>query len=957
MNSKLRYLLHAACTVLLVVILIPAIVLGQSSSPSLSGQVLDPSGGAVPALTVSVTGAGGTPRVVQTDGEGRYAFRNLLPGKYTLQIQLKGFTDFVKPGIVIVAGKALVVDAHLEVALEKQQITVSDETTKVSVTPDENASSLVIKGKDIESLSDDPDELQSELEALAGPSAGPNGGQMYIDGFTGGQLPPKSSIREIRVNQNPFSAQYDSLGYGRIEILTKPGTDKLHGQMFFSGNDSNLNTRNPFAAQVPAYHSEIFDGNIGGPLSKKTSFFFDGQRRNIQDDSIVNAVVLDANFNPVPFTQALPTPQNRTNLSPRIDTQFGSKDTFTARYQYWNDNESNQGVGGFSLPSQAFSDASTNHMIQASDAHVLSERAVTEVRFRFSHYNYSQIPVSTQTVISIPGSFSAGYSSGANRDTQSSYEFQDYTSLSLSHHFMKFGARFRDTNDSSSVISNLYGTFSFPDLPTYQQAQQALHACVAGGGTGCTASGASQFSIVAGNPLVPVNYLDFEPYAEDDWKIRPNLTLSGGLRVETQNHISDHADFAPRIGIAWGIGRGKSTKTVLRAGAGMFYDRFGESLILNAQRLNGINQQQYIVASPSFYPIIPALSALTAQPTVYQIASSLRTPYTTQAGAGIERQVSKNAMVSATYLNTHGVHQFLSRNINASDPADPSGTPYPLGNASPLYEYESSGLYNQNQLISNFNIRGAKLSVSGFYTLSFVDSNTNGAGSFPMEQYNLQQSYGRAPYDIRHRFFLMGSWNLPRGFQLFPFLTANTPRPFNIYMGQDLNGDSIFNDRPAFATSQSNPASVVVTRWGTFDTRPTAGETIIPPNLGTGFGQFAVNLRVSKTIGFGREMSRPGGQRGGGGPGGGGRGHGLGGGGLSSAGMGGGMWSMGASTNRRYNLTFSASARNIFNSVNLAAPQGNLSSPLFGESTSLSGIFGPASAANRRIDLQVRFTF
>ena len=199
-NAKFRYFSRTACTLLFLTLLLPAFILGQSSGPSLSGQVLDPSGAAVPALTVSLVGSGGKALVAQTDAQGHYAFRNLPPGKYTLQIQLKGFTDFAKPGIVIAAGKPQVVDAHLEVALKKEQITVSDETTKVSITPDENASSLVIKGKDIESLSDDPDELQSELEALAGPAAGPNGGQIYIDGFTGGQLPP-----------NPRSAKFASI--------------------------------------------------------------------------------------------------------------------------------------------------------------------------------------------------------------------------------------------------------------------------------------------------------------------------------------------------------------------------------------------------------------------------------------------------------------------------------------------------------------------------------------------------------------------------------------------------------------------------------------------------------------------------------------------------------------------------------------------------------------------------
>ena len=125
----------------------------------------------------------------------------------------------------------------------------------MDVDPENNAGAIILKDKDLEALSDDPDELMSELQALAGPSAGPNGGQIYIDGFTGGQLPPKASIREIRINQNPFSAEYDKLGYGRIEIFTKPGTDKFHGQLFLIGNTAGFNSRNPFEVIPERHHA------------------------------------------------------------------------------------------------------------------------------------------------------------------------------------------------------------------------------------------------------------------------------------------------------------------------------------------------------------------------------------------------------------------------------------------------------------------------------------------------------------------------------------------------------------------------------------------------------------------------------------------------------------------------------------------------------------------------------
>jgi len=936
------------------------LILAQTSAPSLRGQVLDPSGAAVPAITIEVTGPTGIKLVAQTDDQGKYAFRSLVPGTYTVAIRLKGFNDFVQPGITIARGQSQVVNAQLSVALEKQQITVTDESTKVEVNPSENASALVIKGKDLEALSDDPDELQSELEALAGPSAGPNGGQIYIDGFTGGQLPPKSSIREIRVNQNPFSAQYDSLGYGRIEVLTKPGTDKLHGQLFASGNDSGFNTRNPFATEIPGYHSEIFNGNFGGPINKKTSFFIDGQHRDIEDDAIVNAIVLDPNFNQTSLVQAVPAPQTQTNTSARLDTQIGANNTLTVRYSLWQNSQTDPGIGQFTLPLAGYNTGERYQSIQASDAQVINEKAVTEFRFRYYRDDEHQTPTSSLPAIAVLGAFTGGGSSaGATNSSANAVEIQNYTSVSHSKHFIKFGGRLRDYDESALSSANFNGTFTFQSLDAYAITEKGLQAGLTPAEIQAEGGGATQFTLTTGIPRAAVNYLDFDVYGEDDWKVRQNLTVSGGLRFETQDHIHDHADFAPRIGVAWGLGRGKSTKTVLRAGYGVFYDRFGQNYILNAERFNGYNQQQYIVPSPNFFPNVSAPSTFSAgaiTSTNYQIDPNLRTPYTSQAGIGLERQLTKKATVSVTYLNTHGLHQLITRNINAPDPANPDDA-RPNPNISNLYQYESAGLYNQNQMIANFNVRESKVTLFGFYTLSYADSNAAGSAAFPMNQYNLEEDYGRAAYDVRNRLFAGGSWNLPHGFQVFPFVVANSASPFNITLSDDLGGNylPIFNARPAFASSLSNPANVVSTRWGNFNTVPVAGEKIIPADYGTGFSQFTANLRLSKTFGFGKEVQ--GGNFGGGGGGGPRGGRGLGGAGLSSMGNAGNMFGGANTSSHRYNLTFSISARNIFNTVNDAAPVGNLNSPIFGKANALAGGFFSSSAANRRIDLQVRFSF
>ena len=993
--------------IFLVLFLAPVLaspLFAQTSSGTLRCQVTDPSGATVTQATVLVTSATGQTQAAQANRDGVYEFKGLAPGKYKVEAIAKGFTLYEQQGVVITAGQVQKLSISLQIEEEVQKITVSGEAPTVSVNPENNASSLVISGKELESLSDDPDELQSELEALAGPSAGPNGGQIYIDGFTGGQLPPKSSIMEIRVNQNPFSAEYDRLGYGRIEITTKPGMSQYHGQAFVSGNSSAFNTRNPFVAEEPSYHSQFYNGNIGGAINKKAAFFFSVFRRDITNANIVSAFVLSPDLTQqIPFSQAVLNPQMRMNIAPRVDYQLSSKNVLTVRYQLWQDNETNDGIGQFSLPSQAYNTNGTEHTIQVSDTHVISERTVNQARFQYLHDSDTQTPQYSsftgggnpggcllQTLpceISVLGAFTGGgNSTGKVIDTQDHYEFQNYTSISLGKNFIRLGGRLRDVEVSNSSIQDANGVFTFPSLALYQSALQALQSCA--GQSGCETAGANQFLIVTGKAHASVNLIDLGLYGEDDWRARPNITLSLGLRFETQNHIHDHADIAPRVGLSWGLGHGKSPKSVLRAGFGIFYDRFMQTQVLQAERLNGINQQQFVVTSPACldsFPNNPLLSPpagcqISATPSsIYQIDPNLRTPYTIQSGIGLERQLSKSATVSVTYLNSHGLHQLYTRNINAPlpgtyvycSPGESSCTPsagvrpyQKFGNVNPvqnIYQYESAGLFNQQQVISNFNLRmGSKLLLFGVYTLSYAHSNTGGVSSFPMNPYDVEEDYGRAPFDVRHRVFVGGTWTLPHGFAISPFVVANSSAPFNITLGDDIYGTGIVtNARPAFAASGASGPNIVATRWGTFDTStsPAPGETIIPPNYGVGPSQFTANLRVGKTFGFGKKPERAGSSAGPGGRGGGGGyGPGLGGRGLGGGGIGGGFFGP-ASTNTRYSLTFSVNARNIFNNVNLGAPIGTLTSPGFGHSNSLVGGFFSSPSANRRVDLQVMFNF
>jgi hypothetical protein len=769
----------------------------------------------------------------------------------------------------------------------------------------------------------------------------------------------------------------------------------------------------------PPFRTQLFGGNVSGPLGKHASFFIDAERRNIDDNGIVVATIPTADFiNTQPFQTYYSTPQRRTTVSPRIDYQLGANNTLSFRYSYLDNNRIVTGVGSFDIPnvtignvifpSSGYSMETTEQTAQIVETSVLSAKAVNETHFEFDRTHLNEKSQSDAPELFVAQSFvsgGSGYSAPGfshTYDLQNYYELQNYTSLTWGAHTTKFGVRIRTTVLDDSTPKNFNGVYQFlgtanrSSIQQYLTTVQLLAAGVPTAQINAMGYGPSKYTVVSGNPYIGFYQLDAGPFVQDDWKARPNLTLSMGVRWESQTNIPDHNDWAPRFGFAWSPdakGPNGRAKTVIRGGWGYFYDRFAITNVETAYRYNLSNQQTYtinnpfafsfpgVVYDPSFSAQIPAadLQAATANAAQrYIIDGNLEAPRLMQTAVGVERQLLSHTTLTANFLYSRGTHELRTVDINApyANPGEcppgalqlrgtncPAGEIIglrPFGPNGDIYDFQSDGIFKQTMVIVGVNSAiGRWFTLFSRYSYGNAHSDTDGLGTMPADPYDFAADWGRSNLDIEHNLFVGGSIAWKWGLRLSPFFVAHSGIPFNITTGTDLylEGSSAPTARPSVLSDTEliygvpvkgllNPVPLVPAP-GTSD--------MIERNAGTGPGFIGLNLRLSKTWGFGttKFKGQVGGARASTG-GGGGHGGGFG-------GFGGGPHGMfgGESTEHRYNLTVSINARNILNHENLNTPNGSLTSPYFLEATGITGGYGAeATASNqRRIDLQLRFAF
>lgn len=771
---------------------------GQSPARSfeVSGVVLDPSGAVIADAKVILRRDGGRSAETRTANQrGEFRFTRIASGDYEIEVRREGFKPTITQLTVGTKSPASL-EIVLPIADVREEIAVADRPDQTNTNPDENLNVIKLNH---ETLSNLPvlgnDVIGTVANLLDAGSIGSDGPTIIIDGLESSKKKvPASTIQEVRINQNPYSAEFARLGRARIEVFTKPGSSQYHGEFNFLFRDHRLDARNAFALERPREQRRFYEGNVSGPLvnGKTTSFLLSVNREEEDLQSVVFAST-PAGL----VSENVANPNRDTEISFRINHQVDKKTTFSIRYESTFDSTRNGGVGGFNLPEVATNSNGHELHLYFTLRRILSPSLVNEFTMRTG--NEGSLTRSVRPGISrivVLDAFTGGGSQADRRTTENHVQLNEILSWNHAKHFVRGGLNIPDISRRGfSDRTNFGGTFSFSTLADYSNNRPFL------------------FSISQGDGHLAFLQKDFGLFVQDNILVRPNLSIGVGLRYDRQSYLGDNNNLAPRFSFAYAPD--KKRKTVLRGGAGIFYDRTGIGPIADRLRFDGQRLLEVSISNPGYPDPFSSGGALATQPsTIVRFAPDIREPYVLQSGVGIERQLNKSLTATANYINTRGIKLFRSRDINA--PLSPFLL-RPDPTIGILRQVESTAHSQAHAL--ELMLRG-KISrfFSGTmqYTMGRAYNNTAGINSRPANNYDLAGEWSRADFDERHRFNLLGTIKAGEWFNLGMTLALTSGRPYSLTTGRDDNLDNLAIDRPAGVprnSLQGPGAATLDVRW------------------------------------------------------------------------------------------------------------------------------------------------
>ena len=776
---------------LLTLLLCGSACVGLGSDRQLRGRVLDPSRQPIAQAVVVIANQIGQPVFeAATDLAGTFT-APLAPGRYQIDLRKDGFAEKRIPISMTNVDRQITVTLPLKT--ETISVTVSDQTAKLDTASDSHQDALKFDADELGNLPLRDGDVISAVSFFANPAGGQSP-TIIVDGMerTDTVTLSPAQVQEVRLNNNAYSAEFPKPGKDRIEIDTKGGSDTFHGGFVFRTRNSVFDARNPFAATNPPFSRNGYEVNLSGPILRKRLFFFVDADRESQQQVQPILAYLPSGL----LQEEVLAPLTTNLLLGRIDWQAGEGHRVSAKYEFHQDEQSNIGVGGFVLPEAGLNRFHHDYRIELSDQYVLSPNSVNNFRLALGT-NYEQLSsVTNSPSIVVPGSLQEG---GAQRNDwrrEPRYEFQDAISWVLGSLTLKGGAEARLHPFQNFSADNFGGTYQFASLATYEAGQPLL------------------FTLNAGNSLIVSSQDEYAWFLQSE-KQFGRMTLFAGVRHEFQSHLDRYADLAPRVATAIALDR--SRQTVLRVGAGIFYDRRPPVILQQAERFNGVNTLQYLIENPSF-PVapLPAGQAPQAMTTTYPLDPSMTLPRIYQASATLERRLPGGFVATADFTYQRGTHLFRTRNINAPLPVTLIRHYPDQGN---IDQIESSA--SSRGEIFNLTVKSApkkRYHLFAQYTLSYLWDDTSavfgppppgglppGMGppnlfSLPANNYDLRPEWGPATNDMRHRLGIGATVELPWRFHLGTLTSVHSGLPYDITTGFDNNHDTDPNDRPPGVT-------------------------------------------------------------------------------------------------------------------------------------------------------------
>lgn len=923
--SKLNYLLF------LFSVFLYTGAFGQSSSQNKESNLLitvkDQLDGVITAALVSLMKIGGGNIIqVQSDDSGTAKARNLVAGEYQITVSAAGFKEYKSEKITLKSGSTTRLDVILEIVSIESNVNVSESE---SVNPDRTAPAVVLNERDLNNLPDKQKDFERALRNLTGATDGEEL-PISVNGVEGAKIPPKQAIQQVRINQNVYSAQFDSPSGSGTDIFTRAKADKLSGSIGFNFADSRLDARNPFLGSVLPYQSCEYSFNLSAPIGKKSNFYIYSSRSENDQSALINASILDANLQPTAFRQSFAAPVRSNNIYLNVNSDFTKKHKLFLSGGLYNIRLKNSGVGDFTLPGRAADAANGGGNFQFSDTFLKNANIVNQTMILFSSYGRQSRPAANAAALDVSDAFSGGGSTQNFQIGNLFFQASNQTTWQMGKYTLSFGGRFRADSISQNSQENFNGTYIFSGrlAPVLDTANDPV---IDPAGNRVTApisslesyrrtllfrqlgfsnqrirelgGGANQFSISGGNSKINLSQFDYAFYVQNSYQLTSTVAVSFGLRYENQNNIKDNSNFAPRAGIIWSP-KAKEKQYALfslprvSVGYGVFYSRFPLSNTLNVRLSNDADRAQYLITDTEtldLFPNVPSVNLLqhfSLPKTQRFIDDKLKTPAQVLFTVAATKKLFGGFSLILSMTTGTTFRQIGIRNVNAPlagtfNSLYPQAGIRPIPGAGNVYGTFSNGKSKRTRFAAQLQFpRTDKL--YSYFNYSFVRSKNNvvSGSAAPLDPYDFSQEMAPGTADGMHSINGYSSYQLPSGFSVGGSYTFRTGGRFNIFTGRDTNGDGFFNERPAFATDLSKPG-LIQTKYGILDPNPAPGAILIPRNLGRGSKYFSVDANISRTFGFGRDKAR------------------------------------------KKSLNFNLDVYNLFNTINRADPIGNVSSPNF----------------------------